>query len=237
MQEARKFLRYITPGILFGVLTIFLLWIALPELVNEMLKACLIAKNNSLALAIGALLASGALGYLFATFHHWCHWYLPIDKDVINHTKQIKKLREKNLIPSLPIESKNPRLEALTMVSILWFERLQESGPIGNSENRVAAFGDLAHAAGTARVASVCSLVTSILVLLSFGTFNPTLFNIIRYGGMLLFGIVVTCLFHDAYSRIGKISQELYDNILEHALLAESKKSKVKTTAESPVED
>ncbi len=232
MQEARRFLRYITPGILFGVLTFFLLWIALPELANEMLKVCLFTKNSSVALAIGSLLASGALGYFFATLHHCCHWYLPIDQNVINHTEQIKKLRESGLIPPPSQESDNPRIEALTIVSILWFERLQEGGPVSNSENRVAGFSDLAHAAGTARVASACSLIIAILTLLSYGTYNPTMANIIRYGGMFLIGIAVIWLFHDAYSRIGKISQQLYDNILEHALCAESKNSKTTKKAE-----
>jgi hypothetical protein len=197
-----------------------------------MLKTCLFTKDNSLAVAIGSLLASGALGYLFATLHHCCHWYLPIDQNIINHTQQIKELREKGLIPPLSQEPDNPRLEALTTVSILWFERLQDGGPVGNAENRVAAFGDLAHASGTARVASACSLIFTILILWSYGTFTPTLGNVMRFIGMLIIGGAVTWLFHDAYSRTGKVSQQLYDNILEHALLAESKKNKTANIAE-----
>jgi len=232
MQEARRFLRYIIPGILFGVLTFFQLWIATPDLANEMLKTCLFTENSSVALAIGSLLASGALGYLFATLHHCCHWYLPIDQNVINHKDQIKNLRKRGLIPSPSQEPDNPRLEALTIVSILWFERLQKGGPIGNAEDRVAAYSDLAHSAGTARIASASSLIVTILILLSYGTFNPTLANVIRYVGMLLIGIAVTWLFHDAYSRTGKISQQLYDNILEHALLSESNDGKTVKNAE-----
>lgn len=226
MNEARRFLRYITPGILFAVLTFFLLWLALPEFADKIIKTCFFTKDNSVAIAIGALLASGALGYLFATIHHFCHWNLPIDQNVINHTEQIAKLRKEGFIPSLKYTPDNPRLEALTTLTILWFERLQPGGPIGNSENRAAALSDLAHAAGTARVAAACSLFTSILIIMSCSTYNPSEENVLRYIGMLVIGMAVVWLFNDSYRRTGNISQQLYDTILEHALMAESKNQK-----------
>jgi hypothetical protein len=218
MNETRRFLRYITPGVLFGFLTLFFSWIALPGWTSSLLKLCVAAQENSIAIIIGSLFISGALGYLFATIHHCCHWYLPIDKNVINHTEQIKSLREKGFIPPLANTQTNPRIEALTTISVLWFERLEDNSPVGNSENRVAAFSDLTHSAGTARVASTCALLVAILLCMLYGNWNPSASNVIRFIVMVGLGIMISWLFHDAYQRTGKISQQLYDQILEHAL-------------------
>jgi hypothetical protein len=167
------------------------------------------------------LLISGVLGYLFATIHHCCHWYLPTDKNVINHIDQIKSLREKKLIPSLADTPANPCLEALTTISVLWFERLEQGNPVGNSEGRVAVFGDLAHGTGTARVASGFALLTAILICIFCGSLDLSLSNILRYVLMVAFGLMAILLFHDAYRRTGNISLHLYEQILEHALLKE----------------
>lgn len=221
MNEARRFLRYITPGILFGFLTLFLVWFVLPDWTNSVLNRCVFTQGNSIAILITTLFVSGALGYLFATIHHFCHWYLPTDNNIINHTEQIESLRKRGFIPQPSDTSANPRLEALTTVSVLWFERLKKGTPIGNSEIRVAAFGDLCHGAGTARVASLFSLLTAIAICVYYGNWDPSVFNVFRYVVMIVIGVLIVLLFHDAYRRTGKVSQNLYDQILEHALLEE----------------
>ena len=180
MNEARRFLRYITPGILFGFFWLFFVWLALPDWTNSVLIKWFPPEGNSIAIIITTLLLSGALGYLFATIHHWCHWHLPCEKDVINHVKQIESLRKRHLIPSLDKPPKDHRLEALTTMSILWFERLQKGNPVGNSEDRVAAFGDICHAAGTARVASFLALLLAILICGFRGSWDLSGWNIFR---------------------------------------------------------
>jgi len=228
MNEARRFLRYITPGILFGFLALFFVWLALPDWTMSVLKDWFLTGGNSIAIIITTLLLSGALGYLFATIHHWCHWHLPIDNNVINHVQQIESLRKRNLIPSLDSTPPNPRLEALIIISILWFERLEKGTPVGNSEDRVAAFGDISHAAGTARVASVLALVTALSICIFRGSLDLSVCNIFRYVVMVVLGSLTICLFHDAYRRTGNIAQELYNQILEHSLLQEQERNREK---------
>jgi E3 ubiquitin-protein ligase DOA10 len=46
-------------------------------------------------------------------------------------------------------------------------------------------------------------------------------FNVIRFIVMVGLGIMIIWLFQDSYKRTGKISQQLYDQILEHALESE----------------
>jgi len=231
MNEARRFLQYITPGILFGFLTLFLVWLALPDSMSSVLNRCVFTQGNSIAILITTLLVSSALGYLFATIHHFCHWYLPIDKNIINHTEKIKSLRKRGLIPQPSVTPANPRLEALITVSVLWFERVEKGKAVGNSEDRVAAFGDLCHGAGTAHIASGFSLVTAMVICFYFGNWDPSASNVFRYIVMIVIGVLTVLLFHDAYRRTGKVSQQLYDQILEHALLEEQvKKDKGRTT-------
>jgi hypothetical protein len=183
------------------------------------------SQGNSVATIIGVLFASGALGYLFATIHHWGHWHLPSDENIINHTECIKSLREKGLIPPPPAKSEqNPRLEAFITLSVLWFERLNtEKSLIGNAAERVAIFGDLAHSAGTARIASVFALLVSFFV---WGhhvfarsiTAIPDWCLIGRFIVMLALGVVIVWLFHDTYKRTGQMSQRIHDQILLDAL-------------------
>ena len=55
-----------------------------------------------------------------------------------------------------------------------------------------------------------------------YGSWNPLAFNVMRFIVMVALGIMPIWLFHDAYRRTGKISQQLYDQILEHALVKEN---------------
>jgi hypothetical protein len=227
MNEARRFIRYITPGFLFGSLILFLLWIALPEWTCSIFKSMLFEERNFLAVIIGSIFTSGVLGYLFATIHHCCHWKLSFDRQVIDHTKKIKSLREKGIIPPMPSDSPtDTKLEALITISTLWFERLQKHNPIGNSENRVAAYADLAHAAGAARVASFFALLMTIIICILYGDWSPTGNHIIRFIVMVVFGCAITWLFNDAWRRTGVISQQLNDRILEDVLIREHQKGK-----------
>jgi hypothetical protein len=219
MNEARRFIRYIIPGYLFGSLTLFMLWIVLPEWTGLIFGKVFIGEKSSLAIIIGSIFTSGAIGYLFATIHHWCAWHLPRDRNVINHTRQIELLRQRNLIRARPADALIDRqLEALITISTLWFERLGRDNPVGNSEKRVAAYGDLAHSAGTARIASFSALLMTVIVCMLYGDWNPTITSFVRYIVMLILGVVITLLFNNAWTHTGNISQQLNDRIIEDAL-------------------
>lgn len=218
MNEARRFIRYIIPGFLFLTLMLFMLWMVLPEWIVFILKEILIKDdNNALAIIIVSIFTSGALGYLFATFHHWCHWHICFDREVINHSKQINLLIERGLITPCTDKCSDDKREALITISTLWFEHLGRDNPIGNSENRVAIYGDLAHAAGAARIAASFALIMTIIICMRYGEWNPTT-NIIRYVLMLFIGGIIIYLFDNAWRTTGNIYQHLNDRILEHTL-------------------
>ena len=216
MDETKRFLRYVVPGILFGSETALFLWILLPNWTGTHLGP--FVSDASLGSALVGVLASGSLGYVIATVHHWLHWRSPTDQHIIDHSAQIAALRRRGLLraPALPPE--DPRREALETMTVEWFQRNEDSCPIGNATNRAASLSDLAHASGTARVASLLALLTAFLVYVLVGVRAPTIGATIRLLAVILLGSSLVMLLHDNYRRTGRIAQRFYDAVLESAL-------------------
>jgi hypothetical protein len=223
VNEAQRYLRYVMPGVLFAVQAVVLLWISLPEWTNSEIIQPLAATHASLAIAVASVFASGAIGYVFATAHHWLHWHLRWDQKVINHSAQIKRLRDSKLLEERPTYSPvDTRLEAFDAMTVAWLPRLEENTPIGNAEKRITRFADLAHSAGAARVATGTALTVVLVIYSIVGEWNPTLENVVRFVVMLMIGIVVPLLFDQGYRHTGGMSQRVYDRILESVLKSES---------------
>lgn len=170
-------------------------------------------------------MTSGVLGYVFATFHHFLHWYSPTDHRIINHTDKINDLRRRQLLDIADGNERLNRLDAFDTMTAEWFKRNQEKTFIGNATDRAAAFGDLAHGAGTARVASAASLLTVLIAYPVLGRWSPSLGSVIRLVGIIVGGVALVFLFHDTYRRTGGMAQRFYDRVLEAALIDERKKA------------
>jgi hypothetical protein len=67
MDEARRFLRYMTPGLTFAVQALLLLLIADWEWTLKRLGE--LKKDAGAGAAFGLFLTSGGLGYLFSVLH------------------------------------------------------------------------------------------------------------------------------------------------------------------------
>lgn len=216
MDEARRFLRYVFPGLVFGVEVIILVWLVFPDsVVTIMVQA---SGESSLAVALGGLLASGGLGYIFATAHHFAHWHLPCDRNIINHAPNIRNLIAAGLLGEEVVD----RRRALELTLELWYGRLgTKDGPIAAAQRKIAAIGDLAHAAGAARVASFAALATALCVCWLHGAFNIELEAVARFLTMVVSGTFLVLLFHDSYRRTGNIAQTLYDRMITAALESE----------------
>jgi hypothetical protein len=70
MDDSRRFLRYVMPGLVFGVQVGGLLYIVYPDLVWKTIAEFSGSEKNALAAVIASFLVSGALGYIFAAIHH-----------------------------------------------------------------------------------------------------------------------------------------------------------------------
>ena len=211
------------PGVLFVAQTAFLLWIVYPNWTEDRLR---LLAGASLGTALAGVVTSGVLGYVFATIHHFLHWYSPTDRRVIDHTIKISYLQERQLLEIADEKEQPNRLEAFDIMTAEWFKRNQENKIIGNATNRAAAFSDLAHSVGTTRVASAVSLLTVLIAYPFIGTWSPDLGSACRLVIIIVCGVALVLLFHNTYSRTGGMAQRFYDQALEAALIHEQKEAR-----------
>jgi hypothetical protein len=71
MDEARRFLRYVTPGLTFAVQALLLLFIVNPPWTLDRIGE--LKKDTGAGLAFALFLASGGIGYLLSVVHHTLH--------------------------------------------------------------------------------------------------------------------------------------------------------------------
>lgn len=60
MDEARRFLRYVIPGVAFIVQTLLILWILIPDWTLDMIAK--LRADTGIGIVIAALFGSGGLG-------------------------------------------------------------------------------------------------------------------------------------------------------------------------------
>ena len=94
MSDPQRFLRYVIPGLVYGVLTIVLVGIVLPEWTGNCLSS--LKKDDVLPVLIAAVIGTGGVGYLLGELHH-C-WLWSCCPPSMDHTSFVKKLVEKGLI-------------------------------------------------------------------------------------------------------------------------------------------
>jgi len=206
MDEARRFLRYVLPGLVYGIETLLWLYILFPEWTYSVILVA--AGKDSLGVALWGVLASGAVGYIFATVHHWCHWHLSIDRGILDHSALINQLHVTEAH-----KQKVSRQEALVVSLARWYRT--ELGEA--ARKKLDSLGDQAHALGTARVASFFSVVIPLMVCFTIGTLTLAPESIVRFVVMLVLWIAVTYLFHDVYRHVGTVAQGIYERILKDA--------------------
>jgi hypothetical protein len=166
MEETRKFLRYIIPGLVFVIETTIILWIILPNNTYNFFGELDAAKGAGFLIA--ALIASGGLGYIFDTIHHNVEWifksYGNVDYERL--AQEIRRLYaykgslEEYTKPSEKswvTQKQRERLLNIALVTSFWCGSLKISPALRNINSRLERLYDIAHSAGSAAVASLAS--------------------------------------------------------------------------------
>src|SRR5688572_25922799 len=128
MSEARRFVRLIIPGLVFGVEVILLLWLLAPEWTGRKLTDT--ATNSSLVeIIVGTLVASGGAGFIFSMVHHRLHF---LESGTRSHLRLVKSLRDRGLLELInartgetlkaDVSLDAPR-DAWIIVASIWEER------------------------------------------------------------------------------------------------------------------
>lgn len=170
MDEARRFLRYIIPGLIFVLEVVLYLYLSQEVwLVPQMRK---FLSTDNIGVVIGLLLASGGIGFLLSTIHHCLYWtqFYEWLRIVVDHRAMLKKVREIKLL-ELQLQDKQlqdkseletrplSRAGAWRVVCSIWHERRTSSKRIEGANPRVDSLTDIMHGAGTSFVGSILALL------------------------------------------------------------------------------
>lgn len=162
MNEVRRFLRYVLPGLGFFIEIFLYLLISAPEQVITNIKAYIsftTITGSALALFVG----SGGVGYLFSTVHHvlfhrnWS-WYPRVDKRNLINIVQREGLL---LLPVnfTPVTHLIPTLnEAWSMCAAVWHERIEVTSLINSINPHNETLSDIMHGSGASYIGSFIAI-------------------------------------------------------------------------------
>jgi hypothetical protein len=231
MDEARRFLRYVTPGLVFMTEVLVVLWVIAPDWTCDIMDG--FKKDVGAGLAIVTLFASGGIGFIFSSIHHYIHWRC--ESCVIDHRGLLVSLRSHGILclvdrdsgDALP-ESETPdRFQAWAILTALWHERLADgSGKIKSADPRVTSLSDLAHSAGSARVAAGSAWIISLFVLGHCCSYSTEIYAVARFVVGNALAVLLLWLHHKGYERIGEAMCRVVEQVLCDALSEETARNR-----------
>jgi hypothetical protein len=214
MDDARRFLRYVLPGVAFAIQTCILLALLRPDLIPTALS--LFGKESALGAVVGALFVTGGLGYLFSVIHHTIHWRQ--SASTIDHRENIKRLAAEGLIQPKDVPNKMNREDAWVLTSILWYENRTENKLIEGADENARTLTDLAHMLGTTRVASALALIFAYIIAAAMSSFSLEIEPILRFFAALVLGLFVYWVTSASYQRTSRFANRVIDGVLYNAL-------------------
>jgi hypothetical protein len=223
-SEGRQFLRHVMPGLVYGVEVLLFLSIALPDFTAKFLVD---SSKDALGAIAGVFLASGGLGYIFSSVHHWRLWRC--EPDIFDHRPVIRKLRdmgkvEINATDVMELDGKDP-LKARTTAQILSLGIWYQLDTQQRVYDQLRLLGNQAHGLGAAYIASIFAILTSVFVVLTSEvscrqTGIPMLDTLSevnfwsRFLLIIILGWFFCCIFKKGLKRVAMFAQRIYDNCL-----------------------
>ena len=220
MDEARRFLRFVIPGALYGLVTALLLSLLRPDWIGPALLV--LRRSEGLLPVAGGLAASGVLGFLFGMIHHEIQSTFggTIDhsafvRDLIRNDFQIRVVTDEG-VRQLAITEATPEA-ALAIVTAEWHQRA-DSPPIRGVTTRVDSLFDIAHSSGAALIASIFSLVTAFVIAAFNSHCSREAWDIARFLIACVIGLSLVWLFRRTNRRVTNVTQAVIQEILLRAL-------------------
>jgi hypothetical protein len=210
MTDTQRFLRYFTPGLTFGVVTLLLLTIVIPGWTFHLLGA-LFSKESALAALLATLFGSGGVGFLLSVAHHVWHWHL----GSIDHSYLIRQLLAAERVvlvdaatdEMLPKNTPIDRGLAWIVLTSLWHENLMSCPKLQSVNPRASGLTDLAHSAGTGLVACIVASLITLAITCSVTRFSFELEPIIRFVAATATAIGLIILQYKNYRKVCRVTQ------------------------------
>lgn len=225
MDEARRFLRFVAPGLVFLTIVLLLLWLIVPWWLAPRLLA--FSTSPGLGVVIATLLASGGLGALLSTIHHTMHWHL--DSRAVDHRGFVTRLRQAGVVRLMDATSgvecggdvDISRSLAWSILTALWHQRIGATQSLVGAEPKAALAMDQVHAAGTARVAAGMAWVVALCVAASVSTFDFGSCTVALFVAGNAVGCGLLWLHQSNYLRLSALFQSLMEEVLTDVLVKE----------------
>lgn len=213
MVDVRRFMRYVIPGLIYDVLLAAAFFVSDPARMICFITSGDISKNIGFVLT--ALLASGALGYVFSNIYFGLYWLTDNSIVAINHKELFTSLSDKiNIINAKgnPIDRNSlTKRDAWTIWSNYWFSNIENSKKYKVSSARVDNLVDITHSLGASLISTFLSLITWIC--LSASSLQSGKYKIIIIGwGIFLY------LLSKNYYKSHKAVERMVNSILFHVI-------------------
>ena len=216
MDEARRFVRYIMPGIVFILEVLIFLSISDPNQLKCFIKNIgIITSHEGIGLIVVTLL-SGGLGYIFSNVYYFsrnfCEGKLSVD-----HRDLLINACDKEWIRFTSKNCKDLTAEdGWQIVTALWKSRLESSEKIKSADQRMDSLSDIFHGLGTSVVASCLAFVVWAIAAILWST---TGFS----WGEIIVPIISITIIYTFYSNYMKTKNSL-ENIIKIILTEELRK-------------
>jgi len=225
MEEARRFIRYVFPGVAASIEFLLLVYLSSPSNQEFPIKL-----NLDIGGSISAILVITGLGYLFSMFHHTLLWTLyPLLGLAPNYRPLFIQSVKDNLIslnvlndPNIDMDNENITdclkiKGAWRLHMALWHERLNSSEFIKSTNKRADSLSDIVHGAGSTFAGSIIAVIAWLYII---DRYKLSDFGCIPYW------IAIVLIIINLYGLImtSKHAQSFVQIVLHDSLYKESRK-------------
>jgi len=168
MEEARRVMRYVLPGLATLLLFVLACLVTIPNETGD--KLAKLGGSDGFAAAVVTILAAGGLGYLWASLYHAVGWacrrfsYLRLDNHsafefLIEKEKLTAALVYGNTKPAIPSDVRaDPRI-AWALMNAMWWMRNSEKKVLYRATERGNPLVDVLHGIGALVVGASLTMV------------------------------------------------------------------------------
>jgi len=187
MDDAKRFIRYVIPGIVFFIEVSFYLFISAKQSLIDNIQASelITSENSGISLTLAALLTSGGLGYIFGNIYYVFHCF---SLGLVDHTELIKYAEKEKWISVVDKKAMNMnKNDAWRIVTSLWKSRIESSIRIKGIDGRMDSLADIMHGLGTSIVASLFAMLFWVYLHCSWTSTRP-------WEGTAIYALIISML-------------------------------------------
>jgi len=210
MEEARRFLRYVIPGLLLMIEVSLYLWLSSYQQFVQLIKEL----GEDIAFPISIFLASGGIGFLLGVVYYTLYWTKGIRLIAVNHLPLIEDVVKRGWLKlQRRDDGKEVDVKELTqsgawrIVTSFWHERKESSLRIKAANARTDSLADIMHGLGTTFIGSIIAIPVWVFTHFKFSGESPCLY-------LYIIPLLISFVHFVNFRRVTKDLQSVVDIIM-----------------------